>query len=150
MANTSPNAGFTNAGPYNSYYNVQPTDSFTGTDGWPAGSSGALAVAQRICALTNDNSNGPGFATPNKPVIIHVIAFGAVFEPGAASGSEQANAVSFLQSLSSIGGTVFPSSSSDPTYGYKWCIGTQDQRMQKLRTAFGKVMDDGIAVVMVR
>jgi hypothetical protein len=29
--------------------------------------------------------------------------------------------------------TVFPSSSSDPTNGYKWCIGTLAQRQAKLQ-----------------
>ena len=47
------------------------------------------------------------------PVVIYCIAFGAIFEP-TASGSEQTDAVAFLQSLATIGGTTFPSSSTDP------------------------------------
>ena len=62
-------------------------------------------VATRICALTTDPGSPPGYATPRTPVLIHTLAFGAVFEP-TASGSEPANAVAFLQNLSTIGGTV--------------------------------------------
>ena len=64
------------------------------------------------------------------PVVIQCIAFGAIFEP-TASGSEQTSAVAFLQSLSTLGGTTFPSSSTDPTNGYKWCIGTLSQRQDQ-------------------
>ena len=74
------------------------------------------------------------------PVVIQCIAFGAIFEP-TASGSEQTAAVAFLQSLSTLGGTTFPSSASDPTNGYKWCIGTLSQRQAKLQQAFTTVLD---------
>src|SRR5882762_11778097 len=84
-----------------------------------------------------------------QPVVLHCIGFGAVFEP-TAQGSEPAAAMSFLQQLSQIGGTGFPASvtaTGDPNY-YKLCVGTLSQRQQKLRTAFSKIMDDGISVVM--
>ena len=81
-------------------------------------------VATRICAWTPSGGKAcPATPRRRKPVLIHCIAFGAIFEP-TASGSEQANAVAFLQQLSTIGGTTFPSSASDPANGYKWCIGT--------------------------
>ena len=41
-----------------------------------------------------------------------------------------------LQSISTIGGSTFPSSASDPTNGYKWCIGTLSQRQALLQQAF--------------
>jgi hypothetical protein len=151
MANTTPNASFTNSGAYNSYYNIRPADNFSGSDGWSAGSSGAIAVAQRLCALTTDTTNGPGFATPRKPVTIHCFAFGAIFEP-TAEDSQTANALSFVRQISSIGGTGFPSSvmaTTDPNY-YKLCIGTLAQRQAKLRKAFSKILDDGLAVVLVK
>ena len=88
-----------------------------------AADASALAVATADLRLTTDNTNGPGYATAQKPVLIYCIAFGAIFEP-TASGSEQTSAVAFLQSLATIGGTTFPSSANDPTYGYLWCIGT--------------------------
>jgi hypothetical protein len=148
MANVATQQLFSNFGAYNSYYDLtpgslRPSGNAPGQD--------AINVATRICALTTDNSNGPGFALPNKPVVLHCIGFGAVFEP-TAQGGEPAAAMSFLQQLSQIGGTGFPASvtaTGDPNY-YKLCVGTLSQRQQKLRTAFSKIMDDGISVVMVK
>ncbi len=84
-------------------------------------------------------------------MIIHCIAFGALFEPDA-SGSEGTTAMSLLQSLSTIGGTGFPSSVSDTTspYYYKICIGTLAQRQSKLQTAFTTIMDSGVSIIMVQ
>jgi hypothetical protein len=74
--------------------------------------------------------------------------FGAIFEPGA-SGTDQSDAVGLMQSISTLGNTVFPSSSSDPTNGYKWCIGTLAQRQSKLQTAFVTAMDKEVSIIMV-
>jgi Flp pilus assembly protein TadG len=148
MANQASTATF-NASGLNSYYSLSASDNVT-----PSSSSAgqqALDVATRICAQTSDTTNGPGFATPGKPVLIHCIGFGAVFET-TASGSEPANALAFLRNLSSIGGTGFPASltdTSDP-YAYKLCTGTLQQRQDKLRTAFRKVMDDGVNIILVK
>jgi Flp pilus assembly protein TadG len=149
MANQSTQQNFTNSGGLNSYYNVRPSDTVHTSGNAPG--QDAIDIATRICALTTDNSNGPGYATPRKPVTIHCIAFGAVFEP-TAQGSEPAAAMSLLQQISALGGTGFPpsvTSYSDPNF-YKLCTGTLDQRQSKLRQAFSKIMDDGVSVVMVR
>jgi hypothetical protein len=151
MANQSTQQTFTadTQNPLNSYYNVRPGDTVN-TSSANAGSD-ALAVVQRIVAQTTDTTNGPGFATPTKPVVIHCLAFGAVFEP-TASGGEPANAMSFLQQISALGGTGFPNSVTDtgsPDF-YKLCTGTLQQRQDKLRQAFQKVMDDGVAIILVQ
>jgi Flp pilus assembly protein TadG len=145
MANQSSTATFSNNGAYQSYYKVGSfgTASTSSTD--PATS--CKAVAQKICAMDTDSP--PGFGQPQRPVEIDCIAFGAVFEP-TASGSEQANAITFLQGLSTIGGTTFPSSSSDPDNGYKWCIGTLQQRQDKLQTAFTKILDETESIILVK
>jgi Flp pilus assembly protein TadG len=147
MANTATSAGTSNGGPYQSYYLIRPGDNVTPSSADPA--QDALDVATRICALTSDTGGLPGYATSRTPVLIHTLAFGAVFEP-TASGSEPANAVAFLQNLSSIGGTVFPSSASDPTNGYKWCVGTLADRQSKLQQAFTKILEGTVAVVLVK
>jgi hypothetical protein len=82
-------------------------------------------------------------------VLIECIAFGAIFEPTAA-GSSQTAAVAALQNISTAGGTVFPNSASDPTNGYKWCIGTLSQRQAKLQQAFSTIMDSTISIVLVK
>jgi hypothetical protein len=133
----------------NSYYNVGGDNATTSaTDP----TTDAVNVATKICAQVTDTTNGPGFATPTKPVIIHCIAFGALFMPdanGAAGGNQ---AMSLLQQISAIGGTGFPASVTDTgsPYYYKLCIGTLAQRQSKLQTAFSKIMDDGVAIIMVK
>ncbi len=72
-----------------------------------------------------------------------------MFEP-TASGSEQGNAIAFLQALSTIGGTTFPSSASDPDNGYKWCIGTLAERQDKLQQAFTKILDESESIILVK
>jgi hypothetical protein len=148
MANQASGAGASNGGSYQSYYLIRPGDTVTASGADPAQS--AINVATNICALNTNSSGGlPGFATARMPVTIQTLAFGAIFEP-TASGSEASSAVAFLQQLSTIGGTVFPSSSTDPTNGYKWCIGTLAQRQAKLQQAFINILEDTVAVVLVK
>jgi Flp pilus assembly protein TadG len=133
----------------NSYYNIGGNNA---SSSGASASQDAINVATKMCALTTDTTNGPGFSTPSKPVLIQTIAFGALFEPDA-SGSEGASAVSLLQSLSSIGGnTGFPASVTDTTspYYYKICIGTLSQRQTKLQNAFTTIIDSGVAIIMVQ
>jgi hypothetical protein len=147
MANQASGVSNYNGGAYQSYYMIRPGDTVTASGADPG--QDAINVATNICALDSSTSGLPGFATARMPVTIDCIAFGAIFEP-TASGSEATSAVSLLQSLSTIGGTVFPSSSSDPTNGYKWCIGTLSQRQAKLQQAFINILEDTVAVVLVQ
>jgi Flp pilus assembly protein TadG len=154
MANTSTTASFVSnvtsgSNPTNnSYYNLGGNNASLGT---ADPSQDAINVATKICALTTDNTNGPGFATSTKPVTLHCIAFGALFEPDA-SGTEGTTAMTLLQNLSTVGGTGFPSSVTDTTspYYYKICIGTLAQRQAKLQTAFTTIMDNGVAIILVK
>ena len=118
----------------------------TNTIGSASPDTDAINVATQICALTT--ANPPGYSTVRYPATIETIVFGAIFEPGS-SGPYEADAVSLMQSISTIGGTVFPSSASDPTNGYKWCIGTLSQRQQKLQTAFTNALDSDVSIIMV-
>jgi hypothetical protein len=152
MASTVPFVSSVTAGSNptnNSYYNIGGNNA---SAGGANPSTDAINVATRICALTTDNNNGPGFATPTKPVILHCIAFGALFEADANGAAGGNAAMSLLQNLSAIGGTGFPSSVTDTgsPYYYKLCIGTLAQRQAKLQTAFTKIMDDGVAIIMVK
>jgi hypothetical protein len=157
MANEDsvPGLGFSNNGVGASYYNILPGQTVNGA-GYDQ--NALLQVAQAICNNadgTPGNSPGyspnpgyPGFSQPRKPVIIHTIVFGPIFEPSGA-GSTQSSAVSLCQQISSIGGTMFPSSSTDAQNGYKWCIGTLDQREAKLEQAFTNIMNGGISVSLI-
>lgn len=148
MANVSTSCGTTNSGANNSYYNIGPSYSYSAGSADPG--TDAINAATQICASTTGGSGMPGYATPQKPVTIQCIAFGAIFEP-TANSAEAAQAVNLLQQISTVGGTVFPSSASDPTNGYKWCIGTLPQRQQLLQQAFTTIMDNSaISVILVQ
>jgi Flp pilus assembly protein TadG len=154
MANNNTSTGFTNNGGTNSYYNILPTSNLTAT-GYDQ--NALLQVVQAICNTSTGtpgtpnsavtNPGYPGFATSNKPVVVQTIAFGIVFQ---ISTSTQTSAVGLLQAISQIGGTTFPSSPTDPTNGYKWCIGTLSTRVQLLQQAFANALNDGNSVSLVQ
>jgi hypothetical protein len=158
MANEDsiPQSGFYNGGAYNSYYHILPGDVLNGA-GYDA--THLLQVVETICNKDDGTPYQapptgyptppalPGYATVNKPVIIHCIAFGAIFEN---SNSIQTSSVSLLQQISTIGGTVFPNSASDPTNGFKWCIGTLSQRQAKLQQAFLTILDSSVPVSLIQ
>lgn len=154
--NSIPSGGFSNNGAELSYYKVRPGDSFSSGS---YSESAILKVAQAICNKPDGspgNSPGysgnpgyPGYSLGRKPAQIHTLAFGTIFEPSTSS-SYRDNAVDLLQQIATIGGTTFPSSSSDPDNGYKWCVGTLAERKDKLRQAFTKIMDDGVSVSLIQ
>ena len=148
LANASTSASTTNGGAYKGYFNIGTGNSYSSSSTDP--NTDAINVANQICALYNDSSYGlPGFSTTAKPVSIQCIAFGAIFEPTTPSAYNAAG-ISLLQSISTIGGSTFPSSASDPTNGYKWCIGTLAQRQTKLQQAFTKILDGTVPISLVK
>jgi hypothetical protein len=146
MANVSSTVGTTNNGAYNSYYNTPPLATISASGA--AADTDAINAATVLTSRTTTSNPIPGFATTTDPVTIQCIVFGAIFEPGAA-GASQSTAVSLVQSLSTLGGTVFPSTASDPANGFKWCIGTLAQRQSKLQQAFTTVIDNEISIILV-
>jgi hypothetical protein len=149
--------GFNSAGgPYNSYYRILPGDP---VDGAAYSETNLLQVVEAVCNLDTGSPYAslpsgyptppayPGYATPNKPVMVQCIAFGAIFE---AANSIQTSSVALLQKISTIGQTTFPGSASDPTFGWKWCVGTLAQRQSKLQTAFLKILDSDVPVSLIK
>jgi hypothetical protein len=159
MANqaANPTGGFTNNGAYNSYYPIRPGTDTVDQAGYS--DNGLLQVVMAICNKDDGTPyysypsgyptppSYPGYATANKPVIVQCIAFGAIFE--VPSGTQN-SAVNLLQEISTIGGTTFPSSSTDTANGFKWCIGTLQQRQQKLQTAFLNFLDTSVPVSLIQ
>ena len=160
MANqgSTPGNGFANGSNYSSNYQIQP--------GQPLSSAGynqtnLLQTIQNICndksgkpvtgaGITpfTPNEGNPGFGTPGKPVTIQCVAFGGIFETPT---STLTSSVNLLQQISAIGGTVFPSSASDPSNGYKWCIGTMTQRQTRLTQAFTTIMNQTpVPITLIR
>jgi hypothetical protein len=149
--------GFSSGGAGNSYYQILPGQTLQGAG---YSQTGLLQTVQNICNLASgapgtpagfspysQNQGYPGYATPGKPVQVQCIAFGAIFE---VPSSIQDSSVALLQQISGIGGSTFPGSPDDPTDGYKWCIGTIDQRQTKLRQAFTNIMNNGIPITLVK
>ncbi|HEV2947087.1 MAG TPA: hypothetical protein VGX70_06910, partial [Gemmataceae bacterium] len=156
---STPVNGFSNNGVNQSFYRILPGD--------PINASGAdyNALYQIVQAICNDNKGNagnlpgyspnpkyPGYSTPTAPVTVHCLVFGTIFEPSAPSGpgTIQTATVQMVQTISQIGGTVFPSSSTDPVNGYKWVIGDLTTRETKMRQAFDKIVDQGIPVSLIR
>jgi len=150
MANqgANPANGLATGSNYSSYYRIQPgqtlnsasyssTTLFQTVQNICNTSSGAAVSAPGVLPFT-PNQGKPGFGTPGKPVTIHCLAFGGIFE---SPSSTQDSSVDLLQQISGIGGTVFPSSASDSENGYKWCIGTLQQRQSRLINAFQNIMN---------
>ncbi|WP_165232753.1 TadG family pilus assembly protein [Aquisphaera insulae] len=150
MANqgSTPASGFYTGSDYDSYYRIQPGQTLNSAG---YNQTTLLQTIQNICNDVNGNAvtgtgitpftpnqGYPGYGAAGKPVTIHCLAFGGIFET---PSSTLTSSVSLLQSISAVGGTVFPSSASDPTNGFKWCIGTIDQRKAKLVTAFQTIMN---------
>jgi hypothetical protein len=128
------------------------------TDGGRYNKNSLMQVVEAICNRDDGTPvavpNGcptpptaPGYATINKPVVVHCIAFGAIFET---PNSQLPNVVPMMQDISTIGGTTFPSSSTDPVNGYKWCVGTLQQRQDKLKQAFLNILDSSVPVSLIK
>jgi len=148
MANVAANAGFADFGPNQSYFKLSAADSVT-----PGGSAGdaARAIARRLVAPETGSADSPGYSTLRKPVVMHCLAFGPIFE-STASGTEPANAMKLLQDISAIGGTGFPASVTDTgsPFFFKLCTGTLEERKTKLRQAFTRIMDEQVSISLVR
>jgi hypothetical protein len=144
MANNDVSANFANAGSYNSYFNVRMPGEY------PQYTSNDVpthlyAVASQICAL--NTASPPGYSTTRKPVLIHCIAEGPIFDP-TISSSDQASALALLQNLQYIGGTQ--TSPSTPLAPYKIINGTGSQRTSLIQQAFSNIMQDGVQVSLIQ
>jgi len=103
------------------------------------------AIAEQLTALETDPD--PGFSTPRKPVKIHAIAFGPLFEQSSAARTE---ALRTLQQLEVIG-NVQSSATPTPTLAdYKIVTGSDEQMLEKLRQAISEIMQDGVQVSLIR
>lgn len=147
MVNVNATASFSNGGAHNSYYLVrQPNEFPTVTNDVTGGTNNTYAIVDQMCAL----ESAGGYSTARKPVLIHCIGFGTIFEPGTGS-PELASALDVLQTLQFKGGKAGgeQSSTTTPLADYKRIIGTSDQRVSKLEQAVEKIMQDGPQVSLI-
>jgi Flp pilus assembly protein TadG len=148
MANIPCTASFTNSGAYQSYYRIRQgsTNEYPslGSFNIAQARTDAYAVVDRMVALDSDAVAGPGYSTPRNSMLVHCLAFGALFEPEAA-GTEQTQALDFLHTVEVKGKTAIGSSLP----AYKTIIGTADERIAKIKDAFTSIMQDGKQVTLI-
>jgi hypothetical protein len=153
MVNTTAAANFTDNGPHQSFYNVRIGQ----TNEYPSGVYGDSATAttqaydatDRICALESDPLRG--YSTARKPVLIHCLAFGSLFEPSNTS-SYKDNALAILQNLQYKGGQAGGEqiAPDTPLAPYKIIVGPFNQRINNMKNAFTVIMDDGMQVTLIQ
>jgi hypothetical protein len=144
---------FQDNGPYQSYFKVRYDTAGSAKNEYPpyiaadpsspatpVAANEAIAIAQRLC--NPDSGAGSGFSSARKPVRIHCIAFGSLFDNGGGT-----TALNFLQNLQYIGGTQ--PSPSTPLPSYKIITGTSQTRINNLQTAYSNIMQDGYSVTLI-
>ncbi|MER3415904.1 MAG: hypothetical protein C4297_06795 [Gemmataceae bacterium] len=142
MANTPAYADFVNLGPHMSYYRVRQPGEYPAQSG--AVETQIYQVVDQLVAL--ESAPSPGYSTKRKPVIIHCLAFGTLFEPYTTT-PEKDQALELLQNIQYRGKTQ--SHPTDPLPEYKRIVGTPEERIQKLQEAFRRIMQDGVQVTLI-
>lgn len=163
-----PSELFSNYGAYNSFFRVRLRDSqgnqsTSGNEypnwvaGAPVGATGEtppITQAKRITEIIcnyDTHSTYPGFSLGRKPVKVHCIAFGSLFDPantGTATVTARNTVLDMLQYMQYVGKVQL--SPTDPLEPYKVIYGDGPTKINKLRTAFQNIMQDGYSVSLIR
>jgi hypothetical protein len=154
VPNVTVTAPFASNGAYTSYYKIrQPAEwpSITWTANMDPGELNATYdVVKAICNYPTADRPGytpssgsalPGYSTQGKPVLIHTLAFGGMFE---SSSSLKPQCLSYLQQIQTYGGTQ--KTNTDPLPSWKVIIGDSSTRINSIRSAFTAIMQDGVQV----
>ena len=110
----------------------------------PADATAALNTLQYVCNLTTANPSG--YSTIKNPVSVHSIAFGQLFETNSTSTGTAA-AMDFLVKCQ-IKGNTSPSGSTTLN-SEKIIIGNYNERIEKIRSAFERVLQSGIQITLI-
>jgi Flp pilus assembly protein TadG len=120
---------------------AQLCDNATGTTG---GSVAAYLGSSSTTPIARGTGN-PGYSTNSKPVLVHSLAFGEIFE---SSSVLKPDCLGFLQSVQTLGNVQ--SSPTTPLASYKIIVGTSTQRVNSLKTAFTNIMQDGVQITLYK
>jgi hypothetical protein len=138
---------FTSNGSYNSYYKVRQNDPLPAYTYYTTDApTEATDICSQICAQYN--ATNPGYATPRKPVYIHTIAFGSLFD-ASNSSTYKTTALSLLANMQTIGGTQ-PSGMTGNLPSYKIITGNSQTRISNLQTAFQTILQDGLQMSLIK
>jgi hypothetical protein len=122
-------------------------------------------LVRTICDTTSGNTGGnvlaylnssstevipratglPGYSTSNRPVLVHSLAFGGLFE---SNSPLRPDCLAFLQTVQTFGNTQ--TSSSTPLPADKVITGTSDERIEKIKNAFTVIMQDGVQISLYK
>jgi hypothetical protein len=156
LPNYTATASFSNNGAYNSYYKVRYNSTTPSSSEFPsiAGySDNAPTVTNQIYSICNqivaqDTANPAGYSTARKPVLIHCIGFGPVYDAGS---PQKASALATLQEIQTIGRTQpFASYAMDVHQPYKIINGTEAQMVSQLQQAFTIIMQGGVEISLLQ
>jgi hypothetical protein len=150
---------YTDNGPYKSFYNVRWDYEGAARNEYPpyvaAASSGGtepadetIEVVTQLCA-SDQLASGAGYSSRRKPVRIHCLAFGSLFESTGSAANAQ-TAINLLQQIQTLGGTQATSPIAMTTGNPKVIIGTASQRISLMQAAFSSIMQDGASVTLIQ
>jgi hypothetical protein len=117
---------------------------FTAAVGSSTASTEALNTLQHVCNLTTANPSG--YSTIKNPVSVHSIAFGQLFETNSTSTGTAA-AMDFLVKCQ-IEGNTSPSGSTSLN-SEKIIVGNYNERIEKIRSAFERILQSGIQITLI-
>lgn len=142
---------------HRSYFRVRWRDS-GGSPEYPDGVYGpvddAVTQTKTMCDIITSKTSDtvPGFATNTKPVTIHCIAFGSLFDPAytdSATVAARNKALDLLQYAQYKGGTQ--PTPTTPLESYKIINQPNySDRIEALRQAFSRSMQDAVTVTIIR
>lgn len=150
--NTQAVATIKNSGA-NSYYPIRIKDpvnlSSSSNVEWPTGgayaSSDIYSVVKQIAAL--DSASPPGYSSTRHPVQVFPIGYGSLFDPSNAS-TNQTTGLTFLQSVAYYGNTATDTSGANFPDKYR-IYGTNQQRIDRMQSAFTSIMQTGTQVSLI-
>jgi hypothetical protein len=126
----------------NTYQTVRTiADNASGT----MGGSVSAYINSSTTQTINRASGNPGYSTNGKPALVHALAFGGLFE---STSSLKPDALGFLQTVQTFGNVQ--ASPTTALASYKMIIGTSDQRVNAIKTAFTNIMQDGVQITLYK
>ena len=142
QANYLAEANFQDGGVTKSYYNCVPPNYPTQTGSGV--NSQVYSIVDRIVA--QETSSSKGYGTSRKPVLIHTVAYGTMFESYSTDPDKSA-ALDLLQNIQYKGNTQ--TNAATALQSYKIITGTPTERVNKMRQAFSTIMQDGVQISLL-
>ena len=125
---------------------VSQSDGQSYYDSWNGGDGNGPNSAVTVVEQMNRHEDAGGFATPSRPVRVHAIAFGDIFEANAFNANSQA-ALDFMRDVQVAGQTSDPGDAAIPAY--KIVTGDQQTRIERLRDTLTRILQDGVQVALI-